>query len=413
MNKEAEKTLYSSFTQVFKVTLDLLWKGFTERSRLGLKGKEKMIASMTNGLHGGFPVVIPYTGIFLRDHWDKVTDQPWWAINSWDIAGKLKAEGDMLDKIGIDWVACGLCAPREWRETHRVELHGERVLLVNATGDEVEEVRRPPVGGAKSRIDEVVVRSIEDVDREVAQIEYSDLIQTGRLDYVKTVVERFGSEKFVVASVASPLWETYHYMGFRGTLLNLFKTPRLVEYLLKKLAARDHGLLKAYAEAGVDGVWIEECLCSADVISLASFKRYVLPYVEELIEEIKRLKMKSIYYPCGDVHDRLEMMVEAGPDCISLEESKKGFKIDITWVDKVAAGKACIFGNLDAIKVLQNGSYAELEREIKRQLEVGCNYGKFVMSLGSPVTPGTPVERVREYVEIARKYQCLQRESNS
>jgi uroporphyrinogen-III decarboxylase len=71
-------------------------------------------------------------------------------------------------------------------------------------------------------------------------------------------------------------------------------------------------------------------------------------------------------------------------------------------VDEIVRGRACIFGNLDAINLLPRASKEELEAELKRQIDVGRKYGRFVISLGSPVTPETSVRRVREYVEIAR-----------
>ena len=47
-----------------------------------------------------------------------------------------------------------------------------------------------------------------------------------------------------------------------------------------------------------------------------------------------------------------------------------------------------------------------VRREVARQLRAGeANQGRFVMSLGSPVTPGTPVERVRRYCELVRELQ--------
>ncbi|MBO3802552.1 MAG: hypothetical protein JTT11_01550, partial [Candidatus Brockarchaeota archaeon] len=105
----------------------------------------------------------------------------------------------------------------------------------------------------------------------------------------------------------------------------------------------------------------------------------------------------------GDVRDRLELMIEMGPDCLSLEESKKGFEIDISWVDEAVSGRACVFGNLDSIRVLQNGTREELRGEIRRQMGVGLRHGRFVMSLGSPVTPLTPISRVADFILITRQ----------
>jgi uroporphyrinogen-III decarboxylase len=63
-----------------------------------------------------------------------------------------------------------------------------------------------------------------------------------------------------------------------------------------------------------------------------------------------------------------------------------------------------VLGNLDSIGVLENGSEAGLRAEIGRQLRAGRRNGsRFILSTGSPVTPRTPVSRVRRYCEMARE----------
>ncbi|MEM3047286.1 MAG: uroporphyrinogen decarboxylase family protein [Candidatus Bathyarchaeia archaeon] len=369
-----------------------------------MTGKERMAEAFTRGLTEGFPVVIPYVDIFIRDHWEQVTDEPWWVSRSWDIPALLRVQESLAEKLDLDWVEATLCPPRRWRETHTVKEQGGRFFLQDLATGRSDEIRKPPIGGEKVNwIDKPLVKSREDVDAYIPVQDHGKLIESGSLDYVAALVRRFGEEKFVNSPVPAPLWAAYHYMGFRGTLLSLFRSPALVEYLLERLTVNALETLQAYAEAGIDGVWIEDCLCSANEISLTHFKRFAVPYAERLISEVKKLGMKSIYYFCGDAHDRLGRIVEMQPDAVSLEESKKGFQIDIKWVDKVVDGRACIFGNLDAINLLSNAPRDELEGEIKRQIEVGRRTGKFVISLGSPVTPGTSVARVREYVDIARR----------
>jgi len=362
-----------------------------------------MLMAMGNGLSGDFPVVIPYVGIFLRDHWEETTGQPWWTFHSPDLTAWLKVEEDLLERLDMDWISCEFCPPREWRASHRIE-NGERVFMVGSSDNRKEEVRREPIGGSHITIEqEPLIESMEDIDRHIGSLDKDDLIQSGRLDYIKMVVNRFGSKKFVCASVGTPYWTALcSYFGFKGMMMNLFRGSRLVERVLERLMDNTLQELRAYAEVKVDGIWIEECLSSATEISLDQFRRFVLPYNKELVSEIKKLGMKSIYYPCGDVRDRLELMIDIEPDCLSLEESKKGFDIDIAWVDEIVSGRMCIFGNIDSIRILQNGTRDELRREIRRQIDIGLKHGRFVMSLGSPVTPLTPLSRVAEFIDIVR-----------
>jgi uroporphyrinogen-III decarboxylase len=60
-----------------------------------------------------------------------------------------------------------------------------------------------------------------------------------------------------------------------------------------------------------------------------------------------------------------------------------------------------LFGNLDALFV-QNASDEDLLSEVKRQINVG-GPRNFILSLGSPMTPGTTLERVRLVTESTRR----------
>ena len=173
--------------------------------------------AVTEGKATKFPVVIPYLGIFLRDHFEEVTDVPWWAVRAGDIETNLQVTRDLQEKLALDWVCAGGGYSRQWRENHEVLLRGERAFS------------------------------------------------------------------------------------------------------------------------------------------------------------------------------------------ISLEESKKNFVIDIEKVDNIANGRVCLFGNVDAIGILQDGSRQTIAEEIQRQTTIGNNSGRFVMSLGSPVTPSTPTAKVREFVDMARE----------
>ena len=135
-----------------------------------------------------------------------------------------------------------------------------------------------------------------------------------------------------------------------------------------------------------------------------AFAEVNLPYLRALVEEIRACGMKSIYYFCGKIDGKLDLLLSAGADALSLEESKKGFVVEIEDIVDAVSGRCTLLGNLDAIGALQNGSDAQLRDEVTRQIAAGReNGGRFIMSLGSPVTPDTPVDRVRRYCELVHE----------
>jgi len=95
-----------------------------------MTSKEKMLAVM-EGKSAEFPVVIPYLGIFLRDHFEEVTDVPWWAVRTGDIETNLQVTRDLQAKLALDWVCAGGGYSRQWRENHEVLPRGKRAFIVN------------------------------------------------------------------------------------------------------------------------------------------------------------------------------------------------------------------------------------------------------------------------------------------
>ena len=141
-----------------------------------------------------------------------------------------------------------------------------------------------------------------------------------------------------------------------------------------------------------------------DMINPASYQEINLPLIQAMVEEIRALDMHSIYYFCGDPKGKLGLILETGADAMSLEESKKGFSIDILEMSKYIDGRCTLLGNLDAIHLLPKAREPLLRDALTYQIEAGWyNKGRFIMSIGSPVTPGTTHHQVRLYTELTHQ----------
>lgn len=142
----------------------------------------------------------------------------------------------------------------------------------------------------------------------------------------------------------------------------------------------------------------------SDMISPAQCRDFSLKYVRPLVEAIREAGLWSVHYYCGRPDDRWEHLLDTGADALALEEGKKGFEVDMPRVAELVDGRMTLLGNIDAIAVMEHGSSQSLRAEIERQCEAGRrNRGRFVVSIGSPVTPGTPIARVREYCDIVHE----------
>jgi uroporphyrinogen-III decarboxylase len=180
------------------------------------------------------------------------------------------------------------------------------------------------------------------------------------------------------------------------------KRPQLVKYACNRFAGLCMKEIDRLAVLGPAGIWIQDSF--SNMINPKSYEFLVVPSLRQVVEAAHRRGLSCILYFCGNPKGKLEQMLTIGADALSVEEGKKGFVNDIGEITAKVRGRATLLGNLDSIGVLQNGTNQELQAEIRRQLKAGRrNEGRFIMSLGSPVTPGTSAQRVRLYCGLSRE----------
>jgi len=86
-----------------------------------------------------------------------------------------------------------------------------------------------------------------------------------------------------------------------------------------------------------------------------------------------------------------------------VEESRKSFKIDILKIRESLNEEITLFGNIDPYQVLAKGTPQDVEKAVKKQL-LAARKGRFIVSNGSLLIAGTPVENVKAMIKTTRQY---------
>ena len=137
---------------------------------------------------------------------------------------------------------------------------------------------------------------------------------------------------------------------------------------------------------------------TSDMVSARYYERFSLPYIRCMVDEIHRLGHKAIVIYFGGVMDRLDLIAESGTDGLIVETSMKGYVNDIGEIVRKIGNRTTLFGNIDPAGVLENGSDEEMESEIDRQITAGKQGRGFILSTGSPITPGTSLPRIQRFI---------------
>lgn len=375
-----------------------------------MTGKEKLRTALSRDGAREIPAVLCYSGIYYRDHWAQLTRQPWWAASSPDMAVHRTLHADLIRNVGQDWYPLPTGPSREDRRDVVIEERADGVYRVNRRTGAERALVKPQVSGWQNLTNhgqepENPPRTTADIDARLkipADAELSAVFTNGALELTEELKKGVARDLFLLGATSTPFWNAWSMWSFDEMMRKPIEDPKLLHHMCARAVETKRPHIRRMARMGVEGVWIEECM--TDMLSPALFREFNLPYLRAITDAIREAGMLSVYYYCGNPADRLDALLESGADALALEESKKGWDIDIEKIVEAVGGRMALLGNLDAIHLLEHGTEKQLRAEITRQIKAGRRNGsRFVMSLGSPVTPGTSVERVRRYCELAHE----------
>jgi len=376
-----------------------------------LTGRQKIEAAFTRDGSREFAAAVCWEDVFVRDHWGQLTATPWYDQYSPDLERQMAWRSKALARTGQDLLIVPSFYSRQEREHLTIVDRPEGVFLIDQVSSKRKKLE-PPIIGGWSQFGQMESASFARLpttpdEFEVAvalpaPVDTERIVADGRADLACALLQAHGTELYPITEVYAPLWYLYELWGFEGMMTLIGERPDLVERACPHLTARTLAAVREAAILGAAGVWIWESF--TDMISPQAYEAFSVPGMRRVVEECRHLGIKSIYNFSGNPAGKLDAILSVGADALALEESKKDFVVDINELAAYADGRCTLFGNLDAIGILQNGSDPQLRDAITEQIAAGRrNQNRFVVCLGSPVTPSTPVDRVRLYCDLARE----------
>jgi uroporphyrinogen-III decarboxylase len=370
--------------------------------------RQRVCAALTGRPVDRVPVVAPYLNLYAVDHFGELTGLPQWRVHEWLHASPeryVELLATMLERAPFELLFPHGAAARGWRERQRFESRdGVPFRLDRETGDECS---LATVSGMTMDDRPNQTRRLwseDDVRERLRVVTAAELHAQGYDDYIRATVGALGEEHFVVAGgVVGAVWGCVCHLGFEQTLSMLIEEPEFVDCVTDALLRQAREDVRYYARTGGAAVFVDESAATTELLSPAQYERFALPYTREVVREIRAHGLVSIVYYFGSAMDLLSQIAETGADAVLVECSMKGYENDIGRIAERVGGRVSLFGNIDPVWVLERGSDERLEREVRRQLAAGRQARGFLLSTGSPVTPDTPLARVRQYLELGER----------
>jgi uroporphyrinogen-III decarboxylase len=373
-----------------------------------MTSRQRVLAALEGLPVDRMPVATSYVQLYQLDHYGELTGRPQWENEAWrhmPVEEHLAIYRTILDAAPFDILQPQIAPTRADREAVRFEVRNGHPVRIDArTGDitPLDTVSGHARDYAANETQRVF--DLADVRAQVTIASAEARVASGRLDYVQAARAAMPDAFILTGGVIGTFYSSHGYLGLTNLLEMAADQPDLVDELSRRILEANIEEIRALARAGGDAIYIDDACTTCDMISPALFERFSVPYMTAMVDEIHRLDHKAIIIYFGGVADRLEQIAAMGADAVTIEASMKGYTNDIADAVRRIGDRTTLYANIDPVGVLQDGTDAALEAEIARQVAAGRAGRGFIISTASPITPGTPVARVRRFIELGRHY---------
>jgi uroporphyrinogen decarboxylase len=235
--------------------------------------------------------------------------------------------------------------------------------------------------------------------RDIARIPAPDVGKQGRYPLMLEALERIravlGDEVFIVACFDQyPFSLAAALLGINEIMVKIVDDPPLVEALMNRCSEYAAAYGRALSEAGAD--MLSGGDSPAGLIGPELYKKLALPQQQRVIAMLKSATTRPVsLHICGKALPILQLMKASGADVLEIDHN-----VDLAEACRVVGPETGLWGNLDTVGLLVQGTPEQIRRRAKQELNAAraAGHTRFVLSSGCTLAVETPSSNLRSLI---------------
>jgi hypothetical protein len=203
-------------------------------------------------------------------------------------------------------------------------------------------------------------------------------------DLVKGMV---GDEVSVHGEVFSPFTHYLELFGYQEALMGLIKDRGKAQALLERLTQASITWAVAQAEYGADAVLISSAFAGGGFISPKMYRDFVLPYEQQVAEAVKTAGGIVYTHTCGNLGDRLELLVETGTLGVDTLDPPPLGNTTLAEAKSLIGDKVFLKGNMNGVEILAYKTQEQVIEHATERIQIGMPGGGYILSTACSVPP--------------------------
>lgn len=300
-----------------------------------------------------------------------------------------------------DVVRVLMTPPRKWFDEKEVRRDGGDLVQVDQRTGKTDG-RFDVYGGGKLIPTKPVppVETLDDATR-IAWPDADELLETGCMDAAHEVCEMAHEKDLFVVGITDG--QTLNFLVERCgsteiAMLALVEQRELAMKLIDIATATSIAVGNAFAEIGVDCLYIGDSYASGSVISSQMYEEYCAPAYQRAADAAHANGLLVYNHCCGNCNPLLESIKEERLDGIEGIDPTAGMSVAAT---RKALGDAlCLIGGVSCLTLLQ-ATPEEVYAESCACIEAGGRSGRYVLGSACAVPRFTPTENMHAFAKAA------------
>lgn len=208
------------------------------------------------------------------------------------------------------------------------------------------------------------------------------------------------TDKPIFAGVIGPFSLAGRLVGVSEAMICCFEEPEMMEKVLKKVTSFLIGYIKAFKNAGANGVVMAEPL--AGLLSPDLAGEFSEIYVKEIVDAVQEEDFIIVYHNCGNsAIQTMDTIKNNGCKAFHL-----GNAIDMADALPLIDSDKLVMGNIDPAGQFRNGTPESIYEKTQETMKRCCQYDNFVVSSGCDIPPMSPWENIESFFKAVRDYYC-------
>lgn len=214
------------------------------------------------------------------------------------------------------------------------------------------------------------------------------------LEAMERVVEAVGREVPVTGALTCPFTTASFLIGTENLVRLAMKNPEAVHRLCELALESALRYADAIMEVGCTPS-LTDPMSSSTVIGPRQFREFAQPYLKRLIDFIHQRGRSVTLHICGKTERIWQDMVDAGADCISIDNDASLAAARSNVGDRVR-----LMGNVRPSEVMLQGSPADVRQAVFDCVaQAGDNPKGYVVASGCSLPTETPFDNIRAMID--------------